>query len=183
MYYCCLILGFVLRPNVITCRNNAIRSSVYMNDTLIHSLEPPSGGELKLLTSLNAESWAYNWIMYISSPDTEDYDEHFYMDYFNMRGMANMYTSPEYFYFGYFTDKMIGTRGPKYIGLFHLDKRKRILSAKLIMENPYDISQETRLREFKTSIINLTDTAFVFFKIEDLNRPEQIRYYYSWKYK
>ena len=73
-----------------------------MNDTLIHSLEPPSGGSLKLLTYLNAGSWAYNWLMYISSDNTPNFDEHYYMDYFNMRGLSSMLTNTDFFYLGYF---------------------------------------------------------------------------------
>ena len=47
------------------------RSSPFLEESsLIHSLEPPSGGSLKLLTHMNAASWTYNWLMYISADDT-----------------------------------------------------------------------------------------------------------------
>ena len=39
------------------------------------------------------------------------------------------------------------------------------------------------LKEFKQEIKQLTDTAYVFFKYSELNRPEQIRYYLDWNYE
>lgn len=177
------ILGFLLRPHMITCKNTVRRSSVYMNDTLIHSLEPPSGGKLKLLTHLSADSWAFNWIMYIASEDTEEYDEHFYMDYFNMRGIASIYTSPDYFYLGYFPDRIIKDRGPKYVGIFKVENKERRFVSKLIMENPYYIDENSSLLNFKNEVIKLTQIAGVEFCMEELIKPEQLRYYYSWKYE
>ena len=113
------------------------------NNSLIHSLEPPSGGELKLLTHMNAENWAYNWIMYISNENTETFDDHFYMDYFNMRGMSNVFTNSNYFYLGFFPDDINCNHGPKYIGLFELQHSKRIFNTKMIIENPVSICLKT----------------------------------------
>ena len=156
--------------------------SLNENNKLYSSLEPPSGGQLKLLTHLNAASWSYNWLMYISSDKTPDFDEHYYMDYFNMRGMSNIYTDNDYFYLGFFPDKVITNNGPRYISLFELNNVKRVFNCKIIIENPHYIMYNSSLKEFKQEIKQLTDAAYVFFKYSDLNRPEQIRYYLDWNY-
>ena len=41
----------------------------------------------------------------------------------------------------------------------------------------------SELEIFKDHIINLTNTAYVFFEYNDLNRPGQVRYYLEWKLK
>tara|TARA_Y100000992_G_C21211537_1_gene465712 strand:+ start:216 stop:794 length:579 start_codon:yes stop_codon:yes gene_type:complete len=160
------------------------RSSLFLEETnLIHSLEPPSGGSLKLLTHLNAGSWSYNWLMYISSEDTPDFDEHYYMDYFNMRGMSNVYTNNKFFYLGFYPDNVNCNEGPMYIALFELMYSKRIFNCKIIIQNPHYIMYNSSLKEFKQEIKQLTDSAYVFFKYSELNRPEQIRYYLDWNYE
>jgi hypothetical protein len=158
------------------------RTSLFLETDLLKSLEPPSGGELKLLTHLNAGSWTYNWLMYISSQYTEDFDEHYYMDFFNMRTLSSAYTSPTYFYLGFYPDGVNCKNGPKYLGLFELQTTKRIFNTKYIVENPYYVDGDSKLLEFKKSLIHLTDTAFVFLNYKELNRPEQLRYYMSWNY-
>ena len=153
------------------------------NYTLMEqSLEPPSGGELKLMTHLSAENWAHNWILYIANSDIE-YDDHYYLDYFTMKGMANMYTSSDYFYLGFFPESIITNQGPKYIGLFKLEHKSRIFSTKCIIENPYYMEGDSELDIFKDYLIALTESAFVFFKYTELNTPGQVRYYLEWKFK
>jgi len=178
-----LIFSFICAPDVFYCKHTFRRSNIpYLesNNTLEKSLEPPPEGELKLLTHLNAENWAHNWVMFIANSGLE-YDDHYYLDYFTMKGMANMYTSSEYFYLGFFPDSIITNRGPKYIGLFELQYSKRIFNTKCIIENPYYIDGNSELDLFKEYIINLTENAYVFFKYTDLNTPGQVRYYLEWK--
>tara|TARA_X000001036_G_scaffold40404_2_gene32547 strand:- start:2487 stop:3053 length:567 start_codon:yes stop_codon:yes gene_type:complete len=168
----------VYRPCVYT------RSSPFLEESsLIHSLEPPSGGSLKLLTNLNAGSWTYNWLMYISADDTPDFDEHYYMDYFNMRGMSNIYTNANFFYLGYFPENVKCNKGPMYIALFELLHSKRVFNCKIIVENPHYIMYNSTLKEFKQELKQLTDSAYVFFKYTDLNTPGQLRYYLDWNYE
>ena len=168
----------IYRANVIP------RSSVFLEETnLIDSLEPPSGGKLKLLTHLNAGNWAYNWLMYISGDNTPEFDEHYYMDYFNMRGMTNVYTDSNFFYLGFYPDGIHCKEGPVYISLFELIYSKRVFNCKIIIENPHYIMYNSSLKEFKQEIKQLTNSAYVFFKYSDLNRPEQIRYYLAWNYE
>lgn len=156
---------------------------IYLESKLAHSLEPPPGGSLKLSTHLNAASWSHNWLMYISSDNTPEFDEHYYMDYFNMRGMSNVHTNSNFFYLGYFPEGMRCNEGPMYIALFELLHSKRVFNCKIVIENPYYTSHNSTLKEFKQEIKHLTDTAYVFFKYSDLDRPEQIRYYLDWKYE
>ena len=54
-----MIYNFLIRT---FCLVTSPRVKIFMNDSLAKSLEPPSGGELKLLTHLNAENWAHNWV-------------------------------------------------------------------------------------------------------------------------
>lgn len=178
-----LFFSFIHIPDVFYCKPKFSRCTIpYLesNNTLEMSLEPPSGGELKLLTHLNAENWAHNWVMFIANSGVE-YDDHYYLDYFTMKGMSNMYTSSEYFYLGFFPDSIITNHGPKYIGLFELQHSKRIFNTKCIIENPYYIDGDSELDLFKEYIINLTENAYVFFKYTDLNTPGQVRYYLEWK--
>lgn len=180
-----LFLSFIVPlPNNLVYKTNVPpRATLYLDNDLIHSLEPPSGGSLKLLTNLNAGSWSYNWLMYISAEDTPEFDEHYYMDYFNMRGMSNIYTNSNFFYLGYFPDNIICNEGPMYIALFELLHSKRIFNCKIIIENPHYIMYDSTLKEFKQEIKQLTDTAYVFFKYSDLNTHGQLRYYLDWNYE
>ncbi len=158
------------------------RTSLFLETDLLKSLEPPSGGELKLSTHLNTGSWAYNWLMYMSSEDTKDFDEHYYMDFFNMRTLSSVYTNPNFFYIGFYPDDLKCKHGPKYIGLFELQYIKRIFNTKCIIENPYYLDTDSKLIEFKKKVIHLTDKADVVLNYKELNRPEQLRYYMSWNY-
>ena len=178
-----LIFSFICVPDVFYYKHSFSRHTIpYLesNNTIEMALEPPSGGELKLLTHLNAENWAHNWVMFIANSGVE-YDDHYYLDYFTMKGMSNMYTSSDYFYLGFFPDSIITNHGPKYIGLFELQHSKRIFNTKCIIENPYYIDGDSELDVFKEYIINLTENAYVFFKYTDLNTPGQVRYYLEWK--
>lgn len=177
------IYSFISLPDVFHCNYNFIRTKepfLISNNTLESSLEPPLGGELKLLTHLNAESWAHNWILFIANSGVI-YDDHYYLDYFTMKAMANVYTSSGYFYLGFFPDSTFKNEGPKYIGLFDLQHKKRIFNTKCIIENPYYLDEESQLHIFKQYIINLTNKAFVFLDYSELNTPGQIRYYLEWK--
>lgn len=167
----------IYKPHVNT------RSNIYMTPDLINSLEPPSGGSLKILTHLNAANWAQNWLMYISEIDSPVFDEHYYMDYFNMRGLCNIYTNTNFFYLGYYPDGVICNEGPMYISLFELLPSKRIFNCKIIMENPHYIEYNSTLKKFKYEIKFLTDKAHVFFQYTDLNTPGQLRYYLDWNYE
>ena len=98
MFIVSAILSFIvpIHNNIIYKPVVSPRASLFLETDLIHSLEPPSGGSLKLSTHLNAASWSYNWLMYISADDTPEFDEHYYMDYFNMRGLSNIYTNANF---------------------------------------------------------------------------------------
>lgn len=184
MYILCALFSFILQPPTVFYKTNAVpRAAVSLESDLIHSLEPPSGGSLKLLTHLNAASWSYNWLMYISAEDSIDFDEHYYMDYFNMRGLCNIYTNSNFFYLGYYPDGVHCREGPMYIALFELIHSKRIFNCKIIIENPHYTFLNSTLKEFKDDIKYLTDTAFVFFKYSDLKREGQMRYYLEWNYQ
>tara|TARA_B100000963_G_scaffold358555_1_gene383462 strand:- start:5608 stop:6183 length:576 start_codon:yes stop_codon:yes gene_type:complete len=173
---------FIKTPGILV-HNVKPRTTIFLdeNSTLSHALVPPSGGELKLLTHLSVENWAHNWLMYIANSGVE-YDDHYYMDYLNMKGMANMYTSTEYFYLGFYPDNIITNQGPKYIALLDLQHKKRIFNTKCLIENPYYMDGNSELSYFKELLINLTESAYVFFKFTDLNRPGQVRYYLEWKH-
>tara|TARA_B100000085_G_C18496365_1_gene493498 strand:- start:155 stop:559 length:405 start_codon:yes stop_codon:yes gene_type:complete len=132
---------------------------------------------------MNAASWSYNWLMYISADDTPEFDEHYYMDYFNMRGACNMYTNSKFFYLGYFPDNIRCNEGPMYIALFELMYSKRIFNCKIIIENPHYLDYDSTLKQFKEEIIYLTDSANVFLKYKDLKREGQLRYYLDWNYE
>ena len=156
-----------------------------MDDTnLIESLIPPSGGELKLLTHLNGNAWAQNWLLHMGRNDTEVYDDHYCLECLSMKESSNLYTSKEYLYFGFFPEGRKGTAAyePKYLALFVLQPKKRILNAKLIVENPKYIHEDTCLIEFENSLRQLCDESYVFFKYDELKRPGQIRYYYEWTF-
>lgn len=179
-----LFLSFMYAPYMYYPNVMSRTRPLYLESNLTRleqDLEPPSGGELKLMTSLSTENWAHNWILYIANEEKE-YDDHYYLDYFTMKGMANMYTSSEYFYLGFFPESTITSYGPKYIGLFHLDHAKRIFNTKCIIENPHYMDGESELGIFKEYIINLTENAYVFFNYKELNRAGQVRYYLEWKF-
>ncbi len=178
------ITSFIIHiPSEIYKPNVNIRTFIYMKPDLQNSLEPPSGGSLKILTHLNAASWAQNWLMYISAEDSPVFDEHYYMDYFNMRGLCNIYTNTNFFYMGYYPENINCNEGPMYISLFELLPAKRIFNCKIIMENPRYLEYNSTLKDFKTEIKRLTDTAYVFFQYTDLNTPGQLRYYLEWNYE
>ncbi len=175
-----LYIGFnMLFGNSIISKHTP-RCNIYCEEDLNLSLIPPSGGELKLLTNLNAESWSYNWITMISSDNTQEYDEHYYMDLFNMRGMANMYTSEKYFYMGFFPDSKFCNNGPKYIGLFELDYINKVLDTKIIVENPHYIDDDSTFHKFRDAVKKISDESQVTLNYMGLNRPGQIRFYYLW---
>ncbi len=179
------LIGFIFSPNMLHFNLNKKRVYDIKLDTNItnlqNSLVPPSGGELKLLLSESAENWAHEWIMYMANANVE-YDDHYYLDYFTMKGMANMYTTAEYFYLGFFPDSIITNQGPKYIGLFELNHKSRVFNTKCIIENPYYIEGESELKAFKNHLLKLTETSYVFFSYSDLNSPGQVRYYLDWKF-
>ena len=172
----------MLSSFVIVLKNSRVvpRCNIICEEDLSLSLIPPSGGELKLLTSLNAENWAFNWLMMMSSESTPEYDEHYYMDLFNLKGLANMYTTEEYFYLGFFPDGKFCNEGPKYIGLFELHHSKRMMNSKIIVENPHYIDEESCFQNFRDSLVILSDQSHVFLNYKELNRPGQIRFYYLW---
>ena len=148
------------------------KNVVYLSDNngmdILESLTPPSGGELKLLTHLNGAAWAQNWLLHMGRNDTELYDEHYCTECLRMKQASNMYTSEEYFYFGFYPEES--------------KCGQRILNAKLIVENPKFIHEETMLIPFENSLRQLCDESFVFFKFDELKRPGQIRYYYEWTF-
>ena len=184
MFLISAVLSFLISPkNIYYTPSVYPRANLLLETDLIHSLEPPSGGSLKLLTHLNAASWSYNWLMYISSEDTPGFDEHYYMDYFNMRGLSNIYTDSNFFYLGFFPEEIICNHGPMYISLFELLQSKRVFNCKIIIQNPHYTMYDSTLKEFKQEIKHLTDTSYVFFKYSELNRPEQMRYYLGWNYE
>ena len=163
-------------------KRNIVSSDSHTID-FVESLTPPSGGELKLLTHLNGAAWAQNWLLHMGRNDTELYDEHYCTECLRMKQASNIYTSEEYFYFGFYPEESdCGLFEPKYMALFVLDAKKRVLNAKLIVENPKFISEGTMLIPFENSIRRLCDESYVFFKFDELKRPGQIRYYYEWTF-
>lgn len=151
------------------------------DDSLISSLEEFGGSsELKLLTHLNAEGWSSSWLMHISQESTPFFDEHYYRDYLNMLSVAPSYTSKEYFYLGFYPEGSRNYDGPKYIGVFKLLHSQRIFNTIMIIENPHYIGDDSHLINFKYILMHMTDSSHVFFKFNDLKRPEQMRYYLAW---
>jgi len=183
------LLSFIVNPSIypffktdIYNRYDIIKCNGHNTDFL-ESLTPPSGGELKLLTHLNGNAWAQNWLLHMGKNDTELYDEHYCTECLRMKQASNLYTSVDYFYFGFYPDdSKCGPYEPKYMALFVLDPKKRVLNAKLIVENPKFIHEETMLIPFENSLRQLCDESFVFFKYDELKRPGQIRYYYEWTF-
>lgn len=153
---------------------------IYSDDSFISSLESPGNGELKLLTHLNAENWAHNWLMHISDESTPQFDEHYYRDFLNMLSVAPSYTSKEFFYLGFFPKDSRNYEGPRYIGVFELIHPKRTFDTIMIMENPHYLDDPSDLIDFKHQIIHLTESSFVFFRFDKLRRPEQMRYFLEW---
>lgn len=154
---------------------------ISLEQDLFNSIEEYDGGaELKLLTHLNAESWANAWLMHISHETTPFFDEHYYRDYLNMLSVSASYTSKEYFYLGFYPERLRNYEGPKYIGVFKLLHKQRIFDTIIIIENPYYIDDPSHLINFKYIITHMTDSSHVFFKFNGLKRPEQMRYYLAW---
>ena len=168
--------------NCIKPHFNVRNSYVNLGDnSLINSLEQFGGSsELKLLTHLNAEGWSSSWLKYISEESTPFFDEHYYRDYLNMLSVAPSYTSNDYFYLGFYPDGLINNNGPKYIGVFKLLHKKRIFNTIMIIESPYYTEDDSNLINFKYILNHMTDASYVFFKFNDLKRPEQMRYYLAW---
>ena len=184
---CIPLLSFIASPCIypfyktnVCNRYNIINSN---SVDLLESLTPPSGGELKLLTHLNGAAWAQNWLLHMGRNDTQLYDEHYCTECLRMKQASEMYTSEEYFYFGFYPEKSkCGPYEPKYMAMFVLDPKKRALNAKLVVENPKFINEETMLIPFENSLMQLCDESYVFFKFDELKRPGQIRYYYEWTF-
>lgn len=165
---------------VVSPRNTCRHRNILCEDSLITSLESGGSSELKLLTHLNAESWANAWLMHISHETTPFFDEHYYRDYLNMLCVSSSYTTSEYFYLGFFPEKLRNYEGPKYIGVFKLLHKQRIFDTIIIIENPYYIDDPSHLINFKYIITHMTDSSYVFFKFNGLKRPDQMRYYLAW---
>jgi len=182
---CFIINPFPFPSKVYTIQNN-LRRNVIGNlnrEDILESLTPPSGGELKLLTHLNGAAWAQNWLIHMARNDTELYDEHYCTECLRMKQASDVYTSEEYFYFGFYPEESkCGQFEPKYMAMFVLDKKRRALNAKLVVENPKFIHEETMLIPFENSLRKLCDESYVFFKYDELKRPGQIRYYYEWTF-
>jgi hypothetical protein len=154
---------------------------VSLDQNLFNSIEEYDGGaELKLLTHMNAESWANSWLMHISHETTPFFDEHYYRDYLNMLSVSASYTSKEYFYLGFYPKDSPGYDGPKYIGVFKLMHKQRIFDTIMIIENPYHLDDDSNLVNFKYIVTHMSDSAHVFFKFSGLKKPEQMRYYLAW---
>ena len=103
---CIPLLSFIASPCIypfyktnVCNRYNIINSN---SVDLLESLTPPSGGELKLLTHLNGAAWAQNWLLHMGKNDTQLYDEHYCTECLRMKQASEMYTSEEYFYFGFY---------------------------------------------------------------------------------
>jgi hypothetical protein len=186
-----MFLSYVVNPvmypvyrSTVKGRGNLVYNNEGDSSSLIDSLTPPSGGELKLLTHLNGNAWAQNWLLHMGRNDTAVYDDHYCMECLSMKESSNIYTSEEYLYFGFFPDGCSGKAAyePKYLALFVVQPKKRALNAKLIVENPKFINEETRLIDLENSLRRLCDESYVFFKFDELKRPGQIRYYYEWTF-
>jgi len=184
-----IFFSYIFKPQLypIYRPDSIVRSGmIYIkagDSTMLDSLNPPSGGELKLLTNLNCNAWAQNWLLHMGRADTELYDEHYCTECLHMKEATSMYTSEEYFYFGFSPDgSNCGSYEPKYMALFFLDAKRRAMNAKLIVENPKFIGEDTMLVQFENDVRKLCDESYVFFKYDELKRPGQIRYYYEWTF-
>jgi hypothetical protein len=167
--------------NYIKPRISRRNACINLEQDLFNSIEEYDGGvELKLLTHMNAQGWSNSWLMHIAHESTPFFDEHYYRDYLNMLSVSAGYTSKEYFYLGFYPEDSRGGNGPKYIGVFKLMHRQRILDTIMIIENPYNLDDDSNLANFKDTIIHMADTAQVFFKFNNLKKPEQMRYYLAW---
>lgn len=167
----CIKPHFPRRNTIINLEDNSLYNSIEEYD---------GGAELKLLTHLNAEGWANSWLMHISHETTPSFDEHYYRDYLNMLSVSASYTSKEYFYLGFYPKDSPGHDGPKYIGVFKLMHKQRIFDTIMIIENPYHLDDDSNLVNFKYIVTHMSDSAHVFFKFDNLKKPEQMRYYLAW---
>ena len=160
-------------------RNDVQRSVVFFSD-VANLVKPDDGGELQLLTHLDASKWAENWLKYAKSLDQDQQ----MCESLQMKEIANVYTTENYFYFGYFpqTDGQARPNEPKYISVSALLHKKRILSAKLVVANPKFIYEPSHLLEFENALRKLCDDSYVFFKYDELKRPGQMRYYLSFTF-
>lgn len=175
--------SFVYDPAVQTsvCRlRNIVQRSVVVFSGVPSLVKPDDGGELQLLTHLDANKWAESWSKYAK---TLDQDQQM-CESLQLQEITNIYTTENYFYFGYFPQTGGQTRPnePKYIAVFALLHKKRILSAKLVVVNPKFIYESSNLLEFENALRKLCDDSYVFFKYDELKRPGQMRYYLSFTF-
>jgi hypothetical protein len=155
------------------------RSDIKCCDNLIEPLVPPPGNALKYLTYMNINAWADNWLTYMQAHPL--HDDHYVSECLKLKETCNIYTSDEYFYFGYFPNTGgSGLYEPKYVTVCELLHSKRTLSVRLVAENPKFIDDDSLLIAFENDLRQLCDTSFVFFKYDELKRPGQMRYYYDW---
>ena len=156
--------------------------NIYL-ETDFESMIPPSGGKIKLLTHLNAENWAHNWMTHVSK--SEEFNvrkadsDHYYLEYFIMKGMTRTYTSNNHLYLGFFPDTEIKENGPRYIALFNLEHKS--FNTKCIIQNPH-MFQGSELTIFKNSVKELTKRNNIYFNFSELNVPGQYRYFLDWYY-
>jgi hypothetical protein len=178
MFILPLLFSFIIPKNIDIKYSRLPKLNIYLDDFEHEAMIPPSGGKIKLLTHLNAESWAHNWMTHISN--SEEFDDHYYLEYFIMKGMTRTYTSNNDLYLGFFPDEEIKKDGPKYIALFNL--QNKTFNTKCIIENPFYIYQKSELTTFKSSVKELAKKNNIYFTFEELNVSGQYRYYLDWYY-
>ena len=112
-----------------------------------------------------------------------------YHDMHLMRTWAYTNTSMNYFYIGYFPEKVRLIHGPYYIAAVELIPQKREFNVRLIIQNPnymidyeYD-NKNKHIINFKNELRSLCQDSDAFFEFKDLKNFSSGRYYYSWLYE
>ena len=167
-------------PNGVFFPRNIVKRSVVVYSGVASLVKPGDGEELQVLTHLDAKELAEKWSKYSK---TLDQDQQM-CESLQLQEMTNVYTTENYFYFGYFprTGGRAGPNEPKYLAVFALLHKKRTLTAKLIVVNPKYIYETSHLLEFENALRKLCDESYVFFKYDELKRPGQMRYYLSFTF-
>lgn len=167
-------------PNSVCFPRNIVKRSVVVFSGVASLVKPDDGGELQLLTHLGANKWADEWSKYAKTLNQDQQ----VCESLQLQEMTNIYTTENYFYIGYFprTGGQARSNEPKYIAVFALLHKKRILTAKLVVVNPKFIYESSHLLEFENGLRKLCDDSYIFFKYDELQRPGQMRYYLSFTF-
>jgi len=145
-------------------------------------------GDLKLLNYVITIEWTKNWVTNMVNFN-ERFPTFMYHDMHVMRTWAYTNTSMNYFYIGYFPEKVRLIHGPYYIAAVEVLPQKREFNVRLIIQNPnymidyeYD-NKNKHIINFKNELRSLCQDSDAFFEFKDLKNFSSGRYYYSWLYE